>query len=110
MAKIAISRAFFKDADLYIMDEPSSFLDPESEKQVFLQFQNYIEGKIGVYISHRYTSVLYANRIIVLNEGQVVEFGTHQQLIVKRGIYYKLFSDEAEAFQRERAIQGEVLT
>ncbi|ETT44442.1 ABC transporter permease [Paenibacillus sp. FSL R7-269] len=108
--KIAISRAFFKDADLYIMDEPSSFLDPESEKQVFLQFQNYIEGKIGVYISHRYTSVLYANRIIVLNEGQVVECGTHQQLIVKRGIYYKLFSDEAEAFQRERAIQGEILT
>lgn len=108
--KIAISRAFFKDADLYIMDEPSSFLDPESEKQVFLQFQNYIEGKIGVYISHRYTSVLYANRIIVLNEGQVVECGTHQQLIVKRGIYYKLFSDEAEAFQRERAIQGEMLT
>ncbi|WP_025720182.1 ABC transporter ATP-binding protein [Paenibacillus sp. 1-18] len=98
--KIAISRALFKDADVYVLDEPSSFLDPESEKQVFRQFQNFIKDKLGMYISHRYTSVLYADKILVLDKGRIVEEGTHQKLIENRGLYYELFSDEIKSFQK----------
>ncbi|WP_431091043.1 ABC transporter ATP-binding protein [Paenibacillus sp. 8b26] len=97
--KIAISRALFKDADVYVLDEPSSFLDPESEKQVFRQFQNFVNDRLCLYISHRYTSVLYADKILVLDKGQIVEEGAHQELIKSRGLYYDLFSDEINTFQ-----------
>ncbi|MFZ4915231.1 ABC transporter ATP-binding protein [Paenibacillus sp. S29] len=97
--KIAISRALFKDADVYVLDEPSSFLDPESEKQVFRQFQNFVIDRLCLYISHRYTSVLYAGKILVLDKGQIIEEGTHQELIESRGLYYDLFSDEINTFQ-----------
>ncbi|KZE82699.1 ABC transporter permease [Paenibacillus jamilae] len=98
--KMAISRALFKEADVYVLDEPSSFLDPESEKQVFRQFQNYVMDRLCLYISHRYTSVLYADKILVMEKGQIVEEGTHQELIKSRGFYYNLFSDEIHTFQK----------
>ncbi|MGY5610770.1 ABC transporter ATP-binding protein [Paenibacillus sp. ALE3] len=102
--KIAISRALFKDADVYVLDEPSSFLDPESEKQVFKQFQKFIDNRLCLYISHRYTSVLYADKILVMEKGQIVEGGTHQELIENRGFYYNLFSDEIHTFQKALVI------
>ncbi|MEE4564707.1 ABC transporter ATP-binding protein [Paenibacillus polymyxa] len=102
--KIAISRALFKDADIYVLDEPSSFLDPESEKQLFRQFRNFVIDRLCLYISHRYTSVLYADKILVMEKGQIVEEGTHQELIESRGFYYNLFSDEINTFQKALVI------
>ncbi|MEE4569030.1 MULTISPECIES: hypothetical protein [Paenibacillus] len=75
-----------------------------SEKQVFKQFQKFVDNRLCLYISHRYTSVLYADKILVMEKGQIVEEGTHQELIESRGFYYNLFSDEIHTFQKALVI------
>jgi len=96
--KIAISRAVFKEASLYILDEPSSALDAYSEKEVFNNFHEFLENKIGIYISHRYTTVNKATQIIVFEDGEIIEKGTHQELIDYKGVYYNLYYSQASVY------------
>ncbi|MBJ8031168.1 ABC transporter ATP-binding protein [Bacillus pseudomycoides] len=96
--RIAIARAFVRDADIYILDEPSAALDPEAEKDVFNRFKQLVEDRIGIFISHRYSSVRYADKIIVMEDGEIKEFGNHDSLIKECGIYAELYNMQAEAF------------
>lgn len=96
--RVAIARAFMRKADLYILDEPSSMLDPESELQVFEKFRELIHQHIGIFISHRYTSIKYADHIIMMDQGEVVEQGSHIELMKKDGMYAYLYKMQLSAY------------
>lgn len=89
--RIAIARSFMKDADIYIMDEPSSFLDAQSEEDIFQKFNDLVKDRIGIFISHRLSSVRYADEIIVMEDGIIVEQGCHDRLMKLNQHYAKLY-------------------
>lgn len=97
--KIALARAFMRDAHLLILDEPTSSLDPQAEYDVFVRFRELTTGKSAIFISHRFSTVRLANRIIVLENGGVLEEGTHAELVARGGRYAELFSLQAEAYR-----------
>jgi len=97
--KVALARAYIRDAQVLILDEPTASLDARAEYQVFSRFSDLIAGKMAVIISHRFSTVRMADRIIVLNEGKMVEDGTHQELLAKKGLYAELFSLQAEGYR-----------
>jgi ATP-binding cassette subfamily B protein len=97
--KIALARAFMRDAQLLILDEPTSSLDPQAEYEVFARFRELTQGKSAVFISHRFSTVRLANRIIVLEHGGILEEGTHAELLARGGRYAELFSLQAEAYR-----------
>lgn len=90
--KIALSRAYFKDAPIIIFDEPSAALDAEAEDQIFNNFESISNGKTGIMISHRISSARISNKIIVLDGGKITEQGTHDELIALEGLYAKLYN------------------
>ncbi|MBE9916048.1 ABC transporter ATP-binding protein [Paenibacillus donghaensis] len=96
--RIAIARAFMRDADVYILDEPSSFLDPEAERDVFERFHDLIKNRIGIFISHRLSSVNFADQIWVMEEGEIVEMGTHAELMARNQTYARLYRLQADAY------------
>ncbi|WP_281818870.1 ABC transporter ATP-binding protein [Vallitalea longa] len=96
--RVAIARAFMRKADVYILDEPSSMLDPESELQVFEKFRELINKNIGIFISHRYTSIKYADHILLLDEGKVIEHGKHNELMKNNGMYSYLYNMQLAAY------------
>lgn len=97
--RIAISRAFMRDASLYILDEPSAALDPEAEKDIFKRFSTLVNNRIGIFISHRYTTIRYAHKILMLDKGEIVEIGTHKELMNKDEMYAELYNMQIEQFQ-----------
>ena len=96
--KIALSRAYMRDAELVILDEPTSALDARSEHEVFLRFSELMKGKTAILISHRFSTVRMASRILFLDAGQILEFGTHEELIQKDGKYAELFELQARGY------------
>lgn len=90
--KVAISRAFFRDASMYILDEPSSFLDPKSELNLFNKFSDLSEDKLSIFITHRFSNTNFATRIIVLENGEIVEDGNQSELLNKKGAYYSMYT------------------
>ena len=93
--KVAISRAFYKNADILIMDEPSSALDPIAEYELNKAMQTAAKGKTVFYISHRLSTTRDADRIIMLEEGRIIEEGTHKQLLDKNGKYAQMWNAQA---------------
>jgi ATP-binding cassette subfamily B protein len=96
--KIALARALFRDAPVLILDEPSSALDAETEYEIFSRFREIVRGKTSILISHRFTNVKLADRIIVLNKGVVEENGTHNELMTKKGLYYNMYVKQSSRF------------
>ena len=96
--KIALSRAYFKDAPIIIFDEPSAALDAEAEDRIFKNFEEMSDGKTGVMISHRISSSRISNKIIVLDGGRIVEQGTHDELVSSDGLYAKLYNLQKEKY------------
>ena len=97
--KVAIARAYMRDAQLLILDEPTAALDARSEFQVFQRFKELSEGKTAVLISHRFSSVRMADRILVLADGQVEAMGTHSELLAQKGRYAELFELQAAGYR-----------
>ncbi|MGN6180888.1 MAG: ABC transporter ATP-binding protein [Mucilaginibacter sp.] len=97
--KVAIARAYMREAQLLILDEPTSALDARAEYQVFERFTELTHGKMAVLISHRFSTVRMADRILVLDKGEIVEIGSHQELLAKKGRYAELFQLQAMGYQ-----------
>jgi ATP-binding cassette subfamily B protein len=97
--KIAIARAYMREAQLLILDEPTAALDARAEFEVFQRFKELSAGKTAVLISHRFSSVRMADRILVLNNGEVEAIGTHRELLEQRGRYAELFELQAAGYR-----------
>jgi ATP-binding cassette subfamily B protein len=97
--KVALARAYLRDAQLLILDEPTAALDARSEYEVFQRFAELTSGKMAVLISHRFSTVRMADRIVVLDEGQIVEEGSHDRLISLHGRYAQLFELQASSYR-----------
>ncbi|WP_143309599.1 ABC transporter ATP-binding protein [Chitinophaga vietnamensis] len=97
--KIALARAYMKNAQLLILDEPTSALDARAEYNVFLRFADLTKNKTAVLISHRFSTVRMANRILVLEKGQLIEIGSHDELLEKKGRYAELFTLQAAGYK-----------
>ena len=97
--KIALSRAYMRDAQVLILDEPTATLDARAEYEVFLQFTELTRGKMAVLISHRFSTVRMADRIMVLDDGRILESGSHGQLLALGGRYSELFELQAAGYR-----------
>jgi ATP-binding cassette subfamily B protein len=97
--KIALARAYLRDAELLILDEPTAALDARSELEVFERFAELTEGKMALLISHRFSTVRMADRIVVLSGGRLIEEGNHQQLMAAGGIYAEMFEMQAASYR-----------
>ncbi len=101
--KIAIARALYKDAPIIIMDEPTSALDPISEYEIYSKFDRLVCDKTAIYISHRMSSCRFCDRIIVFDEGNIRENGTHEQLLAQNGLYSQMWKAQAKYYEETAA-------
>src|SRR5690606_5654108 len=97
--KIALGRAYMRDAQLLILDEPTAALDARAEHEVFQRFADLTAGKTAVLISHRFSTVRMADRILVMENGRLLEIGTHTELLLKDGKYAELFNLQAAGYR-----------
>jgi len=97
--KIALARAYMRDAQLLILDEPTAALDARAEYSVFERFAELTKGKSAVLISHRFSTVRMADRILVLDKGELIEIGSHEELLKKEGRYAELFHLQAQGYR-----------
>ncbi len=97
--KLAIARAFYEQAPLLILDEPTSAIDAEAEMEIFANLQKIYRNKTLVLVSHRFSTVRNANQIYVIDGGKVVEHGSHQELIKNNGKYSKMFNAQAKGYK-----------
>jgi ATP-binding cassette, subfamily B, bacterial len=95
---VALARAFFRQAQLVILDEPTAALDPRAEHDLFRRIRALLAGRTVLLISHRFSSVRNADRIYVLQNGSVTESGTHEELMRRKGHYAELFQLQAAAY------------
>jgi ATP-binding cassette subfamily B protein len=96
--KIALARTFYRNSCVILLDEPSSALDPEAEYYVFQKLEKLCENKMAVFTSHRLSNVFMADKIVLIENGRVMEYGTHDELIQKNGRYAQLFHYQADKF------------
>ncbi len=96
--KLSVARAFYADADILILDEPTASLDAIAEQEIFSQFEALRKDKTTVFVSHRLSSATIADRIVVLKDGVIAESGTHRELMAAGGEYYTLFSTQAKRY------------
>ncbi|MBQ6867521.1 MAG: ATP-binding cassette domain-containing protein, partial [Clostridia bacterium] len=96
--KLAVARAFYADSEILILDEPTASLDPIAEQEIFNQFDALRSSKTTIFVSHRLSSATIANQIIVLENGRLIEKGSHRQLMEQGGKYYQLFSTQAKRY------------
>lgn len=99
--KLAIARALYKDAPMVIMDEPTAALDALAEADIYQNFSDLVQGKTAVYISHRLASTKFCDKIALFDNEGVKEYGTHDELMEKKGMYYEMFVVQGKYYQEE---------
>jgi ATP-binding cassette subfamily B protein len=97
--KMALARAFMRDCELLVLDEPTAALDAENELRIFQQFRALIADKTAILISHRFSTVRMADRIFVIENGEIAEQGSHAELLAQGGTYARLFTLQAESYR-----------
>ncbi len=100
--KLSVARAFYSDADILILDEPTASLDPLAEKEIFERFDELRGDKTAIFVSHRLSSATVASKIVVLENGRVAEEGNHRELMERNGKYALLFNTQAERYLEEQ--------
>lgn len=96
--KLSIARAFYSDSDIIILDEPTASLDAIAEQDIYNQFDRLRKDKTTIFVSHRLSSATVANKIVVLENGEILEIGNHSELMKNHGRYYELFSTQAKRY------------
>jgi ATP-binding cassette, subfamily B, bacterial len=97
--RLALARIMYRNADIWILDEPTSSLDPEAEAGIFAELKANLKGRIGIVISHRFSTVRIADRIAVIDGGKVTEYGSHDQLVAAGNRYARLFELQASGYR-----------
>jgi len=97
--RVALARAFLRDAQILILDEPTAALDPMAEHEVFQKFADLTQDRLSLFISHRFSTVRTADRILLLSQGRIAEDGTHETLIEAGGMYARLFDVQASSYR-----------
>ncbi len=97
--RVALARAFYRNANVMILDEPTSAIDANAEYHIFNSIFEHYKHKTAIIVSHRFSTVRRANRIIVLDKGKILEEGSHQTLMKNKGVYHDLFSKQAEGYR-----------
>jgi ATP-binding cassette subfamily B protein len=97
--RLALARIMYRNADIWILDEPTSSLDPEAEAAIFAELKENLKGRIGIVISHRFSTVRIADRIAVIAGGRVAELGSHEELLAAGGRYAELFELQAAGYR-----------
>ena len=100
--KLSVARAFYSGADILILDEPTASLDPLAEQEIFSQFDELRRDKTTIFVSHRLSSATMATKILVLEDGRLVEEGTHRDLMAAEGRYHKLFTTQADRYREKK--------
>lgn len=103
MQKLLLARAIYKDGPILILDEPTAALDPIAENNLYLQYRELTKGKTSIYISHRFASTRFCDRIILLQDGVITESGTHDELMALNGQYAYMFGVQSQYYK-----EGEV--
>jgi ATP-binding cassette subfamily B protein len=99
MQKLALARALYKRAPIILLDEPTAALDPIAESEMYGRYADLTKGKTSVYISHRLASTRFCDRIIMLDEHKIAEYGTHEELIKQDGKYAEMFAIQASYYK-----------
>ena len=97
--RIALARAFMRDAEILVLDEPTASLDAQTEYEIFQHFKELTDGKMAILISHRFSTVRMADRIAVFQGGRIAEVGSHEELLRHEGLYAELFSMQAQGYR-----------
>ena len=99
--KLLLAKAMYKDAPILILDEPTAALDPIAENQLYLKYSELTDGKLSFFISHRLSSTRFCDRILFVSGGQITEMGTHEELMAKKGAYYKMFQVQSYYYREQ---------
>lgn len=97
--KLLLARALYKEAPVLILDEPTAALDPIAENEMYLQYRDMTKDRTSVFISHRFASTRFCDRIVLLDQGQIAEEGSHEALMEQKGLYAKLFNVQSQYYQ-----------
>jgi ATP-binding cassette subfamily B protein len=97
--RIALARTFYRDSGLVIMDEPTSAVDAKAESEIFETIKEKIKSKTVIFISHRFSTVRMADRILVIDKGKITEEGTHEKLLNNNGLYSTMFKLQAKGYE-----------
>ena len=103
--RFLLARALYKDAPILILDEPTAAIDPIAESQIYDNYRQYTEGKTAVFISHRLASTRFSDRIVLLEDGRIVEMGTHAELMRRGGTYAEMFELQRSYYSTDNEIQ-----
>lgn len=96
--KLAISRAFFPDSKILVLDEPTASLDPKAEDEIFQMFHKHESNKAVFMVSHRMCSAKLADKIILLDDGKIAEYGSHNELMAKKDLYFEMYKLQADKY------------
>ncbi len=102
--KMALARALYKDAPIVVLDEPTAALDALAEYKTYMDFDKLIGGKTAVYISHRLSSTRFCHNVAMFENGVMVEYGTHEELLRANGAYAKMFEVQAQYYKEEEEV------
>lgn len=98
--RLAIARGLYRTNGFIVLDEPTAAIDPMEENRIYTQFQQLVEGKCSIIVTHRLGSAKFANRIIVMDAGEIVDVGTHEELLSRPGKYAKMWTAQAWWYER----------
>ena len=102
--KLALCRALFKDASIIILDEPTAGLSPLAEHEIYSKFHEMVKNKTAIFISHRLTSSLFCDKIALFSDGQIIEYGTHRELMRLNGSYAEMFRLQSKYYLDEEEV------
>ncbi|NBJ89109.1 ATP-binding cassette domain-containing protein [Acutalibacter sp. 1XD8-36] len=104
--KLMLARALYKDGPIVILDEPTAALDPIAEAELYEKYSSLTAGKTSLYISHRLSSTRFCDRVLFLERGDIIEEGTHEELLDLRGKYYELYEVQSSYYRRSVNEEG----